>query len=221
MSCAPGGGQVGQCLTAAAHRPLPACCPCEAATLEPEQVQQRSMRRLYPVESSRILRGCTTCQRRSLCVDALPPVMRTDLKSATGKSSRQGDLESRSATKHFASETNATQAALATGCTVRLILSPCKVPLERAIHNSATCASAACAHPAYGARAGSVPQHSVLDHLVLEHEVCSLEKECAIDAIRVEKGRRIAHQLLDADLLHVAVTAVNLEAPSRDLPRRL
>jgi len=50
---APGGGQVGQCLTDAAHRPLPACCPCDAATLEPEQVQQRSWRQLSPVVSSR------------------------------------------------------------------------------------------------------------------------------------------------------------------------
>jgi hypothetical protein len=36
-----GRGQVGPCLTDVAHRPLPACCSRGAATLKPEQLQQR------------------------------------------------------------------------------------------------------------------------------------------------------------------------------------
>src|SRR5512134_375690 len=54
-----------------------------------------------------------------------------------------------------------------------------------------------------------------------EHEVGGLEEERAVDAVGVQEGGRIAHQLLDAELLHVAVAAVDLHGPARDLPRRL
>src|ERR1700737_2651909 len=49
----PGEGQVGPCLTDVVHRPLPACCSWGAATLKPEQKQQRLERHVYPVASSR------------------------------------------------------------------------------------------------------------------------------------------------------------------------
>src|SRR5512134_3035177 len=61
----------------------------------------------------------------------------------------------------------------------------------------------------------------VVPESVPEHEVCGLEEERAVDAVRVQKGGGIAHQLLDADLLHVAVSAMDLHGPGRDLPRRL
>jgi hypothetical protein len=61
-----GRGQVGPCPTDEAHRPLPACCSQRAATLKPEQMQQRLLRQFYPVVSlttSEVSRP-TQCARR-------------------------------------------------------------------------------------------------------------------------------------------------------------
>jgi len=69
-------GQFGPCLTDEAHRPLPACSSRGAATLEPEQVQQRSLRQLYPVASCKTLRSFRTRQRYLLRVDRLPSFRR-------------------------------------------------------------------------------------------------------------------------------------------------
>src|SRR3989304_4888712 len=54
-----------------------------------------------------------------------------------------------------------------------------------------------------------------------EHEVRRLQQERPVGAVRVQEGRRVAHELLDADLLHVAVAPVDLQAPGGDLPGRL
>src|ERR1019366_1715845 len=76
-------GQFGPCLTDEAHRPLPACSSRGAATLEPEQVQQRSLRQLYPVASCKTLRSFRTRQRYLLRVDRLPSFRRADLARAS------------------------------------------------------------------------------------------------------------------------------------------
>ena len=52
----------------------------------------------------------------------------------------------------------------------------------------------------------------------VEHKIGSLQEQRAVDTVRMEEGGGVPHQLLDANFLHVAVTAVNLERPGGNLP---
>src|ERR1039458_5205553 len=47
----------------------------------------------------------------------------------------------------------------------------------------------------------------------VEHEIGGLQEQRAVDTVRMEEGGGVAHQLLDANFLHVAIAAVNLERP--------
>ena len=57
---APGGAKLVHALLMRPIRPLPRVVRDEAATLKPEQMQQRLVRQFYPVASSRNLRSFTT-----------------------------------------------------------------------------------------------------------------------------------------------------------------
>ena len=56
---APGGDRLVHALLMRPIRPLPACCSQRAATLKPEQMQQRLVRQFYPVVSFKNLRSFT------------------------------------------------------------------------------------------------------------------------------------------------------------------
>src|SRR5450830_1176868 len=55
----------------------------------------------------------------------------------------------------------------------------------------------------------------------VEHKIGRLQEQRAVDTVRMEKGGRVAHQLLNANFLHVAMAAVNLESPGGNLPSGL
>src|ERR1017187_10550877 len=55
----------------------------------------------------------------------------------------------------------------------------------------------------------------------VEHEIGGLQEQRAVDTVRMQEGGGVPHQLLDANFLHVATAAVNLERPGGNLPSRL
>src|SRR3989304_5382410 len=68
---------------------------------------------------------------------------------------------------------------------------------------------------------GALSTSAFMPGLCAEHEVGGLEEERPVGAVRMEEGGCVPDQLLHARLLHVAVAAVDLQAPGGNLPCRL
>src|SRR5450756_2010866 len=49
----------------------------------------------------------------------------------------------------------------------------------------------------------------------VEHEIGGLQEQRAVDTVRMEEGGGVAHQLLDANFLHVAVSLIHISEPTR------